>query len=45
MTQLPAGGPGVSSNYLRMLAVLAAPVANARGDGPTENPPLDVWRE
>jgi CHAT domain-containing protein len=31
--------------YLRLLAVLAAPVANARGDGPTEGRSLDVWGE
>ena len=31
-------------HYLRMLAVIAAPVANAAGD-PPDGPPLDVWGE
>ena len=31
--------------YLRMLAVIAAPVANGAGDGPPGGPPLDVWGE
>lgn len=31
--------------YLRMLAVLASPIANARGDGPPDGRSLDVWSE
>ena len=32
-------------HHLRMLAVLAAPVANRVGHGPPDGPPLDVWGE
>jgi hypothetical protein len=31
--------------YLRMLAVLASPIANTRGDGPPTGRSLDVWSE
>jgi len=32
-------------HYLRMLAVLAAPIANADGSGPPEGRALDLWGE
>ncbi len=39
-----AGARRVRS-YLRLLAVLATPLSNARGDGPPLGRPLDVWGE
>ncbi len=39
-----AGEPR-ARHYLRMLAVLAAPVTNARGDGPPDGRSLNVWGE
>jgi CHAT domain len=39
-----AGAPQARS-YLRLLAVLATPLSNARGDGPPLGRPLDVWGE
>ena len=38
-------GSEQARGYLRMLAVIAAPVANRGGNGPSDGPPLDVWGE
>ncbi|MBK9712490.1 MAG: CHAT domain-containing protein [Kouleothrix sp.] len=39
-----AGEPRARA-YLRLLAVLATPLSDARGDGPPTGRPLDVWGE